>query len=86
MAYRTDTITIYPNLYTLVTNKIAMIQFRENAKVILNNGDQPQPSDNGFNFSGSQIHVNGSPDITVWAKAAGTSTPTNVFVSYDDGV
>ena len=66
MAYSTKTVTVN-STWTLVTNKVALLQFNDDMYMAISSGDMP--IDNvGFKMQGNEKYVNGMDGISVWAK------------------
>jgi hypothetical protein len=86
MAYITEKVTIFSGVYTLVTNKVALVQFTEPATVIIGGVEQPASDAEGFRFTATDKYVNGTTNAYVWAKSASYSESSSALVAYDAGV
>ena len=67
MAYVTKTIPISPE-WTLITTKVAMLQFNDRMYMAVTSGEEPGESV-GFVMGALEKYVNGINGISVWAKS-----------------
>ena len=74
MAMTTKTVMI-GNEWTVVTNKVALLQFNDDMTMAL--GTAAAPSDPvGFSMSRNEKYVNAADGVVIWAKAKGGGTGT----------
>lgn len=82
MAYITKTVPITAN-WTLVTNKVALLQFNDKMHMVITSGAAPSESV-GFVMSALEKYVNTTDGLSIWAKAlAGGSGNESVRVAED---
>ena len=75
MAYVTKTVLLNSDEWTVVTNKVALLQFNDDMTMAL--GTAAAPNDPiGFSMSRNEKYVNAADGIVIWAKAKAGGTGT----------
>ena len=83
MAMTTRTVTLPTDDWTLITSKIALLQFNDEMDMAVTEGTTPSELV-GFNMVRGEKYVNSTDGIAVWAKRrAGGSNIESVRVAED---
>jgi hypothetical protein len=83
MAMTTRTVTLPTDDWTLITSKIALLQFNDEMDMVVTDGTAPSESV-GFTMIRNEKYVNSTDGIAVWAKRrAGGSNKESVRVAED---
>ena len=67
MAY-TDKVVLVGSDWTLITDKLALIQFNDEMEMYVNEGDTPTAT-TGFLMEVNEKYINSMAGVCVWAKS-----------------